>query len=204
VQYDKIYAVKIVTNEFFMKIAVHLLLLNCCMFHVLSMQDPATPPTPASLKRILTQTEYLISAAYSGVANAAEEAIKGGAKIDGIPDQDGVLRRNPLIIAVASGHQEVVKVLIKRKANVAVVGENDKNPLHVAVISPHSYPLIPLLCAADTTESNKWMMNDKQQTPLNCAIALKNIPALELLLKEELVVGDKAAAKRLIEDSKLS
>lgn len=106
--------------------------------------------------------------------------------------------------AAKLGRRESAEVLISRGANVDLIGDNEKTPLHLAAEGGHE-PVVKLLLAKG---ANARLKDDVGATPLHLAAKKGKLEVLKALLDhvkttgsalvDSIVVGDLGKAKRLL------
>ncbi|KAF2869361.1 ankyrin repeat-containing domain protein, partial [Massariosphaeria phaeospora] len=125
---------------------------------------------------------YAIHAAICAANNRVElvkSLLDKGAQVDA-KDHRG---NTALCMAVTWGYDEVVKILLQRKADPKTCGYNGNTPLHHAIYRNGSWTLFCHLL--DHYEGRVPIKNYRGPTPLRVAVVFRKIVFLELLLERE-------------------
>ena len=119
----------------------------------------------------------LHTAAEQGDVARVEELLNDGAEIQELDDYDDT----PLHVAIRSGHENVVALLIARGADVEAEGGGEdgyETPIITAV--EHDVPnIIPMLAVAGADLN---MTNDNDEVPLHIACCVGSLEAVQALL----------------------
>lgn len=124
----------------------------------------------------------IVKAAQAGLEGEVEHLIEQGSDIDQCDIQTG---RNALLVAAHCGHKAVVELLIRNKAQIAVIDEWGSTALHLAASRGHCAVIELLLVRTDLVEAK----TPDGKTALRVATDHGQIRAIDLLLKKNAKVN---------------
>lgn len=131
-------------------------------------------PTPLTALQQAKVDQLLVQAARRDKQSTVKELLALGAHPDGTSEADG----SALYAAVAAGHLDMAKLLLKSKASVNAVGLSDQCPLLAASIEGYA-PLIEFLLDKGANIEAKCEMYG---TPLLGAVSRGRVEAVRTLI----------------------
>ena len=121
-------------------------------------------------------SEKLLAFAEAGYADNAMALLEAGADVN----YRSPLGATPLASAASNGHTEVVRVLLKARAEVNKAGNTDgETPLHLAADRGHTEVMLLLLAAGADVNQASYL----EQTPLYTAAWWGHMDVVQILLK---------------------
>jgi ankyrin repeat protein len=123
--------------------------------------------------------ESLSKAVLSGDINVVKNSMEKGGSVS---ERDAQFGTSPLHVAAVFGHTEIVKLLLRNKADVNAKDKEGETPLLAALVNGHSdigELLVNKGAKVDIKDKNGW-------TPLHFAASLGNEDLVRLLVEKGL------------------
>jgi hypothetical protein len=104
---------------------------------------------------------------YFGESTAVERLLQARANPEAVPSKDGTLKTTPLLCAAMVGNAEIVRLLVKYKANVQATDTLKRTPLHLGALWGHAQVVQVLVQAKADVNAQDGV--DYTRTPLHLA-----------------------------------